>query len=256
MPYHIRAAAALLFLVSFTACAEDPPSLAALRTEANAALRAGDSQRVAAACAQIKSLFPDQADAAVSRGDLLLRAGLPRESLKAWNEVVRLNPAAEPYLWQRGIAQYYAGEYEAGRRQFELHRSVNPNDVENAVWHFLCVAASDGVQAARDAYLPAPGDPRRPMDEIHELFAGRGAPEDVRAAVQDVDAEQAGGKDARFYAHLYLALHADALDHQAEAKREIDSAVALGLTHYMADVARLHQQHLQRSAGDQRSEDK
>jgi lipoprotein NlpI len=56
-----------------------------------------------------------------------------------FDEVVRLVPDAEAGLWQRGIALYYAGRYQDCREQFELHRTVNPNDVENAVWHFMCV---------------------------------------------------------------------------------------------------------------------
>lgn len=256
MSYRATTAGILLSLVPLTACAEDRPSLAALRAEGNAALRDGNAERVAAVCQRIKTLFAERYDAAVARGDLLLRAGLPHDALDAWNQCVRLRPDTEPYLWQRGIAQYYAGEYQAGRKQFELHRRVNPNDVENAVWHFLCVAASDGIEAARHAYLPAPGDPREPMEEIYELFAGRAKPADVRAAVKDLEVTQTRGKNAHFYAHLYLALHADALGQQDEAKREIEQAVALGLTHYMADIARLHQQHLQQTADDQRSDDR
>ena len=34
----------------------------------------------------------------------------------------------------------YAGRYQDCREQFESHRTVNPDDVENAAWHFLCVA--------------------------------------------------------------------------------------------------------------------
>mgnify|MGYP000446850332 CR=1 FL=1 len=38
---------------------------------------------------------------------------------------------------------------EEGRKLFELHRSVNPQDVENAAWHFLCAARVDGLEKAR-----------------------------------------------------------------------------------------------------------
>ena len=60
-------------------------------------------------------------------------------------------PDEAPYLWQRGIALYYAGRYDDCRRQFESHRSVNPDDVENAAWHFLCVARAESPAKARAA---------------------------------------------------------------------------------------------------------
>ena len=77
-----------------------------------------------------------------------LCAGRIEASLVKLDKVVELSPASEPYLWQRGIAQYFAGKYPEGRKQFESHRKVNPNDVENATWHFLCVAATEGVETA------------------------------------------------------------------------------------------------------------
>src|SRR5688572_14783931 len=66
--------------------------------------------------------------------------GRVAESAAGFDELVKLAPASAPQLWQRGIALYYAGRYKDCRTQFESHRTVNPNDVENAVWHFLCVA--------------------------------------------------------------------------------------------------------------------
>ena len=51
------------------------------------------------------------------------------ESVAAFDELARLAPREAPYLWQRGIALYYAGRYQDCRAQFESHRTVNPNDV-------------------------------------------------------------------------------------------------------------------------------
>src|SRR5262245_44962357 len=66
--------------------------------------------------------------------------GRVTESATGFDNLVKLRPDVTPQLWQRGIALYYAGRYKDCRAQFESHRTVNPNDVENAVWHFLCVA--------------------------------------------------------------------------------------------------------------------
>ena len=77
----------------------------------------------------------------------------PVESARTFDQLVVAVPGAEPELWQRGLALYYAERFEDGRKQFELHRTVNPNDVENPAWHYLCVAKLEGVQAA-SAHTP------------------------------------------------------------------------------------------------------
>jgi lipoprotein NlpI len=62
------------------------------------------------------------------------------DSASTFDRVVEAAPSQAPYLWQRGIALYYAKRYIDCQRQFESHRTVNGADVENAAWHFLCVA--------------------------------------------------------------------------------------------------------------------
>ena len=116
------------------------------------------------------------------RGTEYFRFGKISEAIADFDRYLALNPKQEPQHWQRGIAYYYAGRFAEGRRQFELHQTVNPNDVENAVWHFLCVARLDGVEKARKALIPIRGDARVPMMQVHALFAGKLKPEDVLAA--------------------------------------------------------------------------
>ena len=89
---------------------------------------------------------------------------------------------AMPQLWQRGIALYYAGRYDDCRKQFEAHRTVNPDDVENAAWHFLCVARAESPARARAALLPVGPDARVPMREVLEMFRGKMTTEQVMAA--------------------------------------------------------------------------
>ena len=59
---------------------------------------------------------------------------------------------------------------------------MNPADVENAAWHFLCVARQEGAEKARAALLPVGADPRVPMREVYEMFRGRLEPSAVIAA--------------------------------------------------------------------------
>jgi lipoprotein NlpI len=162
--------------------------------------------------------------------------GRVKESAAGFDNLVRLVPDSAPQLWQRGIALYYAGRYRDCRAQFESHRTVNPNDVENAAWHFLCVARAESPEKARSALLPVGPDPRVPMREIYEMFRGTRRPEDVLAV--------AGTQpSAQFYAHLYLGLYYEALNNKALALEHITTAAADRFTSaggYMHTVAKVH----------------
>ena len=124
-------------------------------------------------------------------------AGRLSESVTGFDRVAALAPQAAPQLWQRGIALYYAGRYQDCRAQFESHRTVNPNDVENPAWHFMCVAKAESPAKARAALLPVGPDQRSPMREIYQMFRGTMTPEAILAA---------GGNEpsARFFAELYV----------------------------------------------------
>lgn len=163
----------------------------------------------------------------------------PVESAEKFDQVVAAVPSAEPDLWQRGLALYYAERFEAGRKQFELHRTVNPNDVENPAWHFLCVARLEGVAAARRSLLPVGEDSRVPMKEILELYAGRCEPAAVLAAAEKGEPE--ARRNQLCYAHLYLGLYHEAAGDAAKAREHITRAAGpFRMDHYMGRVAVVH----------------
>ena len=165
----------------------------------------------------------------------------PKESVAAFDKLIALAPEVKPQLWQRGLSLYYAGDYRAGREQFEVHQTVNPADVENAAWHFLCVARSAGVDAARKALIPIEGDSRIPMKEVHDLFAGRGSPEAVLQAAESGEGEAL--RNHRCYAHLYLGLYYEALGDAAKAKTHLVKAARdYAMDHYMGRCAQVHVQ--------------
>jgi len=122
------------------------------------------------------------------------------ESATAFDELAKAVPDQAPQLWQRGIALYYAGRYDDCRRQFESHRTVNPADVENAAWHFLCVARGESPAKARAALLPVGPDGRVPMREVYQMFRGTLTPEQVLSAAGSQPA-------AEFYAHRDVGLY-------------------------------------------------
>jgi lipoprotein NlpI len=164
-------------------------------------------------------------------------AGRIAASVAGFDKLVKLSPADAPQLWQRGIALYYAGRYRDCRAQFESHRTVNPNDVENAAWHFLCVARQESPEKARAALLPVGADGRVPMREVYRMFGGELTPEKVLEAA-------GAGVESQFYGHLYAGLYYEAagngeraLHHIREAAKDRYSAGG-----YMHTVARIHVQ--------------
>jgi len=139
-----------------------------------AAVRAADGKWQESLPDYDKALELDPTLAAVHQRRAIARFMLGRikEACADFDKFNQSNPDAAPQNWQRGIALYYAGRFEDGAKQFELHRTVNPDDVENAAWHFACVARWKSPAAAKEGLIPIQGDTRIPMSQIHEMFAG------------------------------------------------------------------------------------
>jgi lipoprotein NlpI len=173
-----------------------------------------------------------------SRGEDHFRHARIAESIVDFDREVQLQPNRAAEHWQRGIAYYYAGAFAKGARQFELHRTVNPQDVENAAWNFLCVARAPkgSVETARKSLIAVTNDTRVPMAQIQQLFAGSKTPEDVLRA-----GEEAGGT-AKFYANLYVGLYYEAHNQDDDSLRLVARAAEnpAAKKNYMGDVARVH----------------
>ncbi len=175
-------------------------------------------------------------------------AGRLDAAADGFDRVAALVPDAAPQLWQRGIALYYVDRYQDCREQFESHRLVNPNDVENAVWHFLCVARSESPEAAQAALLPVGPDSRSPMREIYEMFRGERTPEQVIADGERLADRR--GPQAVFYAHLYVGLYHEAIGNDPLAREHLTVAAAdqyARVGGYMQMVARVHVDWLDRA---------
>ena len=163
-------------------------------------------------------------------------AGRVEEAAEGFDQVARVQPDFAPQLWQRGIALYYAGRYEDCRRQFESHLTVNPSDVENSAWHFLCVARAESPERARAALLPVGPDARLAMRQIYDMFRGTASPFSVLTAAGQVPS-------AQFYAYLYLGLYYEAIGDPDRAREHMEIAAGAryrsvgGYTHA---VARMH----------------
>ena len=111
-----------------------------LLLQASKAFSSGDYDQAFKKSGELCELDPDNMSYQMFRGEVCFAAGKMDECIAAYDNVIRLQPSAEPRLWQRGLALYYADRFDDGVKQFETHQTVNSQDVENAVWHLLCAA--------------------------------------------------------------------------------------------------------------------
>jgi lipoprotein NlpI len=167
------------------------------------------------------------------QGEEAFRAGKFAESVAAFDKVIAAVPGQAPQHWQRGISLYYAGRFADCKAQFELHRTVNPEDFENAAWHMLCAARLEGFKEAQKKLIPIREDTRVPMRELHALWKGEGSVERVLNAAGN-------GRGGQFYANLYLALFEETRGKREAAIAYARRAAELASQDYMGDVARIH----------------
>lgn len=183
-----------------------------------------------AARAQHPQAFIDRAEEAFEAGRL-------EESVAAFDGLVALDPEAAPWMWQRGVALYYLGRFEACAEQFAAYQRVNAADLESAVWHTACVARWQSIDAARATMFPPGRDPRVMRAEVYEMFAGRLSPGAVlnRAGfISDV---------AVFYARFYAGLYAEVTGDDAAARDHMRIAASDAYREhggFMNVVARYH----------------
>jgi lipoprotein NlpI len=170
------------------------------------------------------------------------RAGRFAESVADFDAEIRLQPRGAPWHWKRGISLYYLGRYADGAKQFEGYQTVADNDVENAVWRFLCQARDPavGFEKAQKQILPIRDDRRVPMMQVYGLYQGRLTPDDVLAAARAGDPSEETLEKRLFYAHLYLGLYHEVRGDLAAAKKHVAEAEKRKISHYMGDVAAVH----------------
>ena len=202
---------------------------------------------------RILALDKTAATAYQLRGLVQFKAGNIEASIADFDEYIARKPDAKISHWQRGISYYYARRYDDGRRQFEGYQDYDSNDVENAVWRFMCMARKDGLEKARKDMLKIGDDRRIPMRQVYDLYKGDLKPGDVLAAARAGDPPPDRLNRQLFYAHLYLGIYFDLLEKKSEALEHLNLAADKHrIGHYMWDVARIHRDLLARERANRK----
>ncbi|MBF2025293.1 MAG: hypothetical protein IGS48_00800 [Oscillatoriales cyanobacterium C42_A2020_001] len=179
---------------------------------------------------------PTNAKAYVRRGMARFKLAQIQESIQDFDQAEQLQPSLTPYLWQRGLAYYYADRFEEGAKQFEIDLTVNGQDLEETVWRYLCIARSQGGEVATRSLLPMRPDPRPFMRLVYDLYAGTCSPMEVlnQAAKE--------GTRGKFYSHLYVGLYSEVWQAESQAREHIAiAAERYPQDDYMWNLAIVHQ---------------
>jgi lipoprotein NlpI len=222
------------------AAGKDQPAVYALRA---AAYIAADRPKEAIAdLDRLLVLNPRQPRLLELRGTEKFKLRQFKGAIADFDQECRLEPAREPWHWKRGLAYYYAGQYDKGRDQFQQYHDREDSDVENAVWRVLCMARMPevGLKKAQDEILVVRRDPRVPMMEVYALFAGKAKPSDVVTAIEQGRPDERERNTREFYGNLYLGLYFDMTGDVKRAAGHLKLAVAHPIEHFMGDIAKLH----------------
>ena len=141
----------------------DPKSISALASRASIYERLDRYAEAIADHTKILALDKALANVYQQRGLVQFKAGKIKESIADFDKYIELKPEAKISHWQRGISYYYAARYDDGRKQFEGYQDFDSNDVENAVWRFMCMVRAVGIEKARKEMLKIGDDKRVPM---------------------------------------------------------------------------------------------
>ncbi len=217
-----------------------------LSLEARARLQRELTERIDSLTQRITAA-PDDVQLRSQRGDAYFFRGDFAQAVADYTKMVELDPQQDASHWRKGIAHFYAKEYERAAGQFERYHSFDNVDRENGIWRYLSQAKAHGKAKAREGLLKYEKDDREPFPDVYKLFAGEIAPEQIIERIEAAKTGDAEREKRRFYAHLYIGLnHAveneprKASQHLREAVRNKWAPAAGYGPAYMWQVGRLH----------------
>jgi tetratricopeptide (TPR) repeat protein len=173
------------------------------------------------------------------RAELLFRLGRFADAVQAYDEAAQGgDPHDEFSCWERGLAQYYAGDFQAAAAQFQRYHEVGPRDIENGLWYFLCTAKTVGIEAARKAFFDYPEKVRPPFPALLALYRGLGDAEAVLQQAESGDLSAGERNERRFYAHYYTGKYYEIAGEADQARAHLEQALHHEIPHFMFACAR------------------
>jgi lipoprotein NlpI len=211
-------AAALGAVLVPSAPAEEPP----ITPEARARRQAGLEQVIAAADRALKAK-PKDLEALSRRGDARFFLGRFPEALADYDAMTRVDPSLAKSHWRRGLAAYYAGQWQAAAEQFERCYGEDDVDRENGIWRYFAQRKAHGQDRARRELLKYAKDDRPPLPAVYDLIQGTKSAQDVLASAETGPADRRAMR--RFYADLYVGLVAALDGDRKTAKKHLAEAL-------------------------------
>ena len=177
------------------------------------------------------SLNPNFPDIYQLRGCNHFKMGNIMAAVQDWQVFIQLKPEKETEHWQICVGHALLGNYEEARKRFEWHWTVNPEDMEVAFWHFLCVARTEGLAKARENLMAVSGEKRVPMVQIYSLYKGESNESDVWLAVENGAPAPIERAQREFFAHYYIGLLRQAEGRFEDARASVSIALDIAHSH-------------------------
>jgi len=174
---------------------------------------------------ELQNKAPDPGSCS-TRGDAYFKRGLFAEAAADYDKMVELDAGLGKSHWRRGIAFFYAGKYDQAAHQFEIYHTFDDVDRENGIWRYFSQYKAYGKEKARAGLLQYAKDDREPFPAVYQLFEGKLSPEQVLARVEGATIGDLEKESRRFYANLYVGLHAAVEGRKEEAVKHLYKAVA------------------------------
>ena len=181
------------------------------------------------------------------RGDARFFKGDFAGALADYDRMVELEPGMSAEHWRRGIAAFYAGDYEKAAKQFEAYHAFDDVDRENGIWRYFSQHKAYGAAKAKEGLLKYKKDDREPFPAVYALFEGKTTPEAILAGIAAAKIDDEEREKRLFYAELYIGLNlavegkgAEALPHLKKAAANRWGPKAGYGPAYMWHVGRLH----------------
>lgn len=159
------------------------------------------------------------------RGDVRFFQGKFEDAVADYDKMVELDPRLETAHWRRGIAYFYAEDFDQAAHQFEIYHTFDNVDRENGIWRYLSQVKSVGRKKAREGLLNYAKDDREPFPAVYKLFAGEIAPEEILSGIAAAKLTKDDRAKRLFYAELYIGLNYFVENNQEAAQKHLAEAV-------------------------------